>query len=109
MSFSIKTVDYKSKDAGKQFVESLRDTGFAVVNNHPLNFNLITSVYDEWSTFFVSDDKYSYLFNPETQDGYFPFRSENAKGYKEVTNPYNKRAINEYYFVLEEIYNNLEI
>ena len=59
----IKTFDYKSDNAGTQFVESLYNTGFAVMHNHPLDFNLITSVYDEWgnqwidftSTIFVTN------------------------------------------------------
>ena len=81
MSPRIKTVDYKSVNAGIQFVESLHHTGFAILHNHPLDFNLITSVYNEWGNFFNSDTKHSYTFNPDTQDGYFPYRCENAKGY----------------------------
>ena len=81
MSRIIKTVDYKLENAGINFVESLHHTGFAILKNHSLDLNLINSVYDEWGKFFKSDAKYSYLFNPETQDGYFPYRSENAKGY----------------------------
>mgnify|MGYP001432129496 CR=1 FL=1 len=81
MSTKIKTIDLKSDNAGIQFVESLHHTGFAILYNHPLDHNLITSVYDEWGDFFNSDAKHSYTFNPDTQDGYFPFRSENAKGY----------------------------
>ena len=81
MSPRIKTVDYKSVNAGIQFVESLHHTGFAILHNHPLDFNLITSVYNEWGIFFNSDTKHSYTFNPDTQDGYFPYRCENAKGY----------------------------
>ena len=80
MSRIIKTVDYKLENAGINFVESLHHTGFAILKNHSLDLNLINSVYDEWGKFFKSDAKYSYLFNPETQDGYFPYRSENAKG-----------------------------
>ena len=79
----IKTIDYKSENAGSQFVDSLHNTGFAIIHNHPVDYNLITSVYDEWGVFFNSDIKHSYTFNPDTQDGYFPFRCENAKGYRE--------------------------
>ena len=81
MSQKIKTIDYKSGNAGKQLVESLRHTGFAILHNHPLDYNLILSVYKEWGDFFNSAIKYSYTFNSDTQDGYFPYRSENAKGY----------------------------
>ena len=38
-------------------------------------------MYDEWGNFFNSEAKHSYTFNQDTQDGYFPYRSENAKGY----------------------------
>ena len=79
----IKTIDYKSKNAGSQFVDSLHNTGFAILQNHPVDYNLITSVYDEWRVFFNSEIKHSYTFNPDTQDGYFPLRCENAKGYTE--------------------------
>ena len=81
MSPGIKTIDYKSVNADIKFVESLHLTGFAILHNHPLDFNLITSVYNEWGNFFNSDTKHSYTFNPDTQDGYFPYRCENAKGY----------------------------
>ena len=77
----IKTIDYKSKNAGSQFVDSLHHTGFALLYNHPVDFNLITSVYDEWGDFFNSDVKHSYTFNQDTQEGFFPYRCENAKGY----------------------------
>ena len=80
MSLRIKTIDFKSDNAGIQFVESLHHAGFAILYNHPLDFNLINSVYDEWEIFFNSDAKHSYTFNPDTQDGYFPYRCESAKG-----------------------------
>ena len=81
MSNTIHTVDFKSKNAPSQFVESLANTGFSVVNNHNINYKLIDTVYNEWSEFFNSKTKYNYLFDLEKQDGYFPMKSENAKGY----------------------------
>ncbi len=76
----IQTVDYTSNTANKQFVDSLHHTGFAVLRNHPINKELISSIYEEWKDFFNTDNKHSYTFNFDTQDGYFPYRSENAKG-----------------------------
>ena len=35
-------------------------------------------MYDDWSIFFKSNTKHDYLFDYEKQDGYFPFKSENA-------------------------------
>jgi isopenicillin N synthase-like dioxygenase len=83
MPFKIETVDYKSENVGYNFANSLHETGFAILKNHPLDFNLIKTVYREWESFFNSQKKYDYSFNPKTQDGYFPFMSENAKGYSD--------------------------
>ena len=57
MSQIIKTIDFKSNNAGIQLVESLHDTGFAILHNHPIDSNLITSIYDEWKGFFNSNIK----------------------------------------------------
>jgi isopenicillin N synthase-like dioxygenase len=42
---------------------------------------LIARAYEGWQQFFASEEKHDYTFDPQRQDGYFPFRSENAKGY----------------------------
>ena len=81
MSPIMKTIDFKSENAGRHFVDSLHHIGFAILYNHPVDYQFIMSVYDEWRVFFSSDAKNAYIFNPETQDGYFPYRCENAKGY----------------------------
>ncbi|HYE52135.1 MAG TPA: 2OG-Fe(II) oxygenase family protein [Azospirillaceae bacterium] len=77
--FNIETVDFASADAPAAFVRSLHGTGFAVVRNHPIDPALIERLYAEWREFFASPSKMDYLFSPETQDGYFPFKAENAK------------------------------
>lgn len=77
--FNIATVDYQSPDAAQQFVTSLRETGFAVLRNHSIDTALIQDLYKVWSGFFAWDGKHEYTFDPEIQDGYFPFKSENAK------------------------------
>jgi len=82
MSDKIQTIDFLSPNAGKQFVDSLHHTGFAILHNHQIDFNLINDVYNDWETFFSSKEKHSYTFNPNTQDGYFPIGTENAKGYE---------------------------
>ena len=79
---NILTVDYNSENAPKQFTESLKNTGFAVIKNHPIKFNQINKVYNEWDNFFSSKCKFNYLFDTDKQDGYFPLLSENAKGYE---------------------------
>ncbi len=42
------------------------------------------SIYDNWYRFFMSEQKQDFLFNRETQDGYFPPSvSEVAKGHSQ--------------------------
>ena len=72
------TIDYDDKNFEKKFVESLHNTGFAVINKHPIKQKLINDVYDEWKIFFESEEKHNYIFDYDKQDGYFPFKSENA-------------------------------
>ena len=78
----ILTIDYQSSDLGLDLTTSLKNTGFAVLKNHPISKSLISSIYDEWKFFFNSNAKYNYLFHKVKQDGYFPYLSENAKGSK---------------------------
>ena len=81
MAFKILTVDFLSEDAPKNFVRSLKETGFAIIKNHPISESLLNKVYADWTTFFNSKKKHDYIFHKEKQDGYFPYKSENAKGY----------------------------
>lgn len=84
-------VDYLSKNAAEEFVQSLHNTGFGVLKNHPIQKELLESIYQNWAGFFASDDKYNYEFNVETQDGFFPSSvSETAKGF-------TKKDIKEYF------------
>ena len=83
---SIRTVDYKSPDAGREFVRSLHETGFAVLKNHPVSGQLLESIYRGWRIFFDSDEKQDFLFDPDnrdgTQQGYHPSEvSETAVGH----------------------------
>ncbi|MDE3272336.1 isopenicillin N synthase family dioxygenase [Pseudoalteromonas sp. SSM20] len=76
------TVDYTAENAAEQFVESLRNTGFGVLKNHPISQDLVESIYKNWQDFFNSSEKHDFLFSKETQDGYFPPEvSEVAKGF----------------------------
>ena len=80
--FDIQTVSFTSPEAPAAFTRSLRDTGFAVLTDHPIGPDRITEAYTDWGGFFNSDWKQDWIADPERQDGYFPFRSENAKGAK---------------------------
>lgn len=78
----LETIDFRAADAPQRFVESLHHTGFGVLSNHPIAQQLVQEIYQEWQAFFLSEAKEQYLFNPSTQDGFFPSRvSETAKGY----------------------------
>ena len=80
---NVQTVDYIDKNARSALATSLRETGFAVLVNHPITPKRINEAYDDWADFFASDSKQDWLFDPEHQDGFFPFKSENAKGASE--------------------------
>lgn len=84
-------VDFNAPDAAQQFTHSLKNTGFAVLVNHPIDLNEINAFYAEWANFFASSHKKDYLYQKETQAGFFPMDvSEKAKGY-------DVKDIKEYY------------
>jgi isopenicillin N synthase-like dioxygenase len=87
----LQAVDYHSPTAAKDFVESLRQTGFGVLKNHPIPQQQVSSIYENWQAFFNSPEKASFTYNKGTQDGFFPQSvSEVAKGFK-------KKDIKEYF------------
>jgi isopenicillin N synthase-like dioxygenase len=74
-------IDFKSPDCSQQFVASLHDIGFAVLENHPLDMTLVNTIYTQWREFFGTPRKYEFELNKATQDGYFSFQqAESAKG-----------------------------
>lgn len=76
------TADYRAANASEVFTKSLINTGFAVVSNHPIQFDKVHKAYQEWADFFASDEKLNYLYDPKKHDGFFPTSiSETAKGY----------------------------
>ena len=77
---NVRKVNYKDQNAAHEFTRSLRQTGFSVLTDHPVDMNLIETVYSEWADFFASDNKNKYPYDPVRQDGFFPFKTENAKG-----------------------------
>jgi len=86
-------VDYRAPNAPELFVNSLRKTGFGVLENHPIERSFLESIYGHWQAFFDSDEKHQYLFDEERQDGYFPREiSETAKGHQ-------RKDIKEYYHI----------
>lgn len=75
----VQKVDFKDLNAPDKFTTSLHQTGFSVLTNHPVDIDLIKSVYSDWKSFFNDSKKDEYIFDPLKQDGYFPFKTENAK------------------------------
>lgn len=75
-------VDYTAPNAAQDFCQSLHDTGFGVLRNHPLDQKLVEGIYAEWLAFFGTDAKNKYAQDPVKLDGYFsPAVSETAKNH----------------------------
>ena len=80
MSLDILTINYNDSDADRLFEKSLKNTGFAVIKDHPIDKDLIGEVYKEWENYFSSESKNDYMFDEVNQEGNFPYLTENAKG-----------------------------
>lgn len=77
----IPVLDYQSNTAPQDFTASLKEIGFAVFKNHPLDNDLIDRVYDAWRAFYASEEKFDFPYSVRTHDGYVsPEFSEIAKG-----------------------------
>ncbi len=77
----LQPVDYRAPDAHKLFAESLRETGFGVLTNHPLQREKVDAIYEQWKAFFNTERKRDYQMTAESNGGYFPPEiSETAKG-----------------------------
>jgi isopenicillin N synthase-like dioxygenase len=74
-------VDYTSPNAKQGFVRSLRETGFGVLKNHPLNQNQVQDIYEQWRTFFSEERKNDFKVPDNGSGGFYPqSMSETAKG-----------------------------
>ncbi len=55
-------VDYRHpRRPPRRFCQSLHETGFGVLANHPLDQKLVEGIYREWLDFFDTDVKFQYL------------------------------------------------
>ncbi|MEM9144780.1 MAG: 2OG-Fe(II) oxygenase family protein [Pseudomonadota bacterium] len=77
--FEIATVSYTDPKAPAAFARSLHETGFAVLTDHPITPDRIEGTYALWGDFFNSEEKHAWTRKEGASEGYFPFRSENAK------------------------------
>ncbi len=84
-------IDFTAPDAPQRFVESLRETGFGVLRNHPISQELVDTIYREWLDFFSSDEKEAYRFHRDTQDGFF------GRDVAETAKNFEKQDIKEYF------------
>ncbi|MDO6477096.1 2OG-Fe(II) oxygenase family protein [Alteromonas sp. 1_MG-2023] len=87
----LEAVDYQAPGAQEAFVESLRETGFGVLKNHPISQAMVSGIYQSWQTFFDSEEKNNYVYNKGTQDGFFP------QSVSEVAKGFTKKDIKEYF------------
>ncbi len=65
----VAVVDYTAPDAPETFTQSLRETGFAVLVNHPLPWSLVEQIYREWAALFDSPAVDKYLMDAAGQVG----------------------------------------
>ena len=75
------TIDYQAIDAPQLLAQSLQQSGFAVLSNSPISPDWVKQTYQDWHSFFNSEEKVAYTFDPQVQSGYFPFQTEQAKGH----------------------------
>ncbi|MEM7378201.1 MAG: 2OG-Fe(II) oxygenase family protein [Pseudomonadota bacterium] len=78
---TLEPVDFTAPDAPERFAWSLRETGFGVLTNHPLDPAQVSSIYANWQGFFDGQDKHDFVYTVGPQDGFFPAEmAESAKG-----------------------------
>ena len=78
---ALEAVDYTSHTAKQDFVRSLRETGFGVLKNHPLQQGQVQGIYDQWRAFFGEDRKNEFTVPHNGTGGFYPqTMSETAKG-----------------------------
>jgi isopenicillin N synthase-like dioxygenase len=81
----VQTINFASPTLGKELVEALTTTGFAVLEKHPVPHALLEEVLGEWQGFFASPTKMDYLASLDKwgkfkhHHGLFPYLLENAK------------------------------
>lgn len=83
MKNQIPTLDLLDVDIQSKLIQSLSKTGFAVIVGHKIPESDFKAMYESWEGFFQHPTyKQRFLFNKQTQFGFFPMRSETAKGAK---------------------------
>ncbi len=78
--FNVLAVSYTDPDADVLFAQSLHDTGFAILKDHPISEVEISRMYDIWIEYFNNPARFDDAVLPGEAYGYYGFKSENAKG-----------------------------
>lgn len=78
--FNVLAIDYNDQEAGPKFAQSLHETGFAILKDHPISTDEINSMYAVWANYFKDGKQPEHTVKPGEVHGYYPFKSENAKG-----------------------------
>lgn len=77
---SIQVINYQNTDAPRQLLASLKDTGFAIIDQPEIDFKLLNQCYSQWAAFFKVPDE-AYLYDESTGAGWVvKDQSETAKG-----------------------------
>ena len=50
---NVAKIRFNDKDAPAAFTRSLKETGFGVITDHPIDLSLMEYVYNEWKQFFI--------------------------------------------------------
>jgi isopenicillin N synthase-like dioxygenase len=80
---TVSIINFFAKDASTKFAQSIKDTGFAIIENHLLEQVVLDQAYKIWHEFFNSTQKNNYQFDQKNLSGFTSkARSEIAKGYK---------------------------
>ena len=84
MSFELPQLSFVAPNFADNFVDSLRQYGFAAVVDPPLDNHRIERIYQDWLAFFASEEVSAFTMDPQSQDGYFSLQSaEHAKGFRD--------------------------
>lgn len=78
--FEILAIGLDEADAPARFAKSLRETGFAILKDHTISADEIDRMYAVWQTFFESGEGPDFAVQDGQSNGYFGYKSENAKG-----------------------------
>ena len=79
---TLELISWHSPNVGEEFVNSLREFGFAALCDHPLDMQRVERIYKNWRAFFASGEAADFTMDPKKQDGFFSVsQAESAKGF----------------------------